>query len=200
MDSRIVNKALNVLTTENYSYNIVSGEWKIDKTPVEECDVIEAVILWARKNTHIHEKGVFAEAVVKKAKQMPEFTHASFVTRCTARDRGKRIAGKHLFAAWCKTVDIEIKGTLEDFIRKNSLLVSKFYNYLANGMISVKKRARIFGELASSVFIGLALKEENDTQAVSNIETARGGMGCNHLRSASTNSTRVQRRRHTGPV
>ena len=158
-----VNKALNVLVSEKYSYNPVTQVWKRGKEVVDEgYDVLACIIRWARDHTTVRDKGAFGYTVLESAKISPELTVSSFSKQRTVRNRNKRIAGKHLFRAWCAAVDVAIVGSLEDFMRRNSLLVKRFYDCLANGMNCVKKRARILGALAASVFFGWDIIDEEE--------------------------------------
>ena len=201
MDTKNLKAVVNALIVENYSFDVISQTWKCGKIPVEEWNIQEFVILWAREHTTIRDKGVFAIEMVNAAKIQPEITYQSFTKKCTARNRCSRLIGKHLFAAWCKATGILIEGSLESFMIRNSLLVKRFYDLLANGMSCVKKRARVLGGLASNVFIGWALCEEEDEEeviAISSLSEVFVQMISStslSLSSQRTNSTRVQRRR-----
>ena len=201
MDTKKLKAVTNALIAENYSFDITSQTWKCGKIPVEEWNIQEFVILWAREHTTIRDKGVFAVEMVNAAKIQPEITYQSFTKKCTARNRCSRLIGKHLFAAWCKATSIHIEGSLESFMIRNSLLVKRFYDLLANGMNCIKKRARVFGGLASNVFVGWALREDSEEEegvieisSLSDVFDQMISSTSSIHSSQRTNSTRVQRR------
>ena len=199
MDTKNLKAVVNALIAENYSFDVISQTWKCGKIPVEEWNIQEFIILWAREHTTIRDKGVFAVEMVTAAKIQPEITYQSFTKKCTARNRCSRLIGKHLFAAWCKATGILIEGSLESFMIRNSLLVKRFYDLLANGMNCIKKRARIFGGLASNVFIGWALREDEEEEEViatsSPSEVFVQMISSPSISSRNTNPTRMQWRR-----
>ena len=199
MDTKNLKAVVNALIAENYSFDVISQTWKCGKIPVEEWNIQEFIILWAREHTTIRDKGVFAVEMVNAAKIQPEITYQSFTKKCTARNRCSRLIGKHLFAAWCKATGILIEGSLESFMIRNSLLVKRFYDLLANGMNCIKKRARIFGGLASNVFIGWALREDEEEEEViatsSPSEVFVQMISSPSISSRNTNPTRMQWRR-----
>jgi len=156
--------ARSTLLAKNYSYNPTKKEWKCRKNVVEECDILVEVIQWSQKNNTFCEHGLFAEELLTESKTLPEFTYSYFIKSKTTHDRGSRISGIELFASYCRYADISIIGSLSEFVAKNSLLVKRLYDLLANGVSCVRKRARIFGKLCSSVFIGWDLKDDDESK------------------------------------
>ena len=156
--SRII--PTRILTNANYSFDASKNAWKCGKKPVDEEEVLIHLIRYA-KSQNIPNAGEWAESVLSEAKTMPEITTGAFMKARMVRNRNRRIAGKYLFQNWASAVGIEITGKLEDFMRRNSLLVNRFYNMIAAGYECCKKQARIAGRVMRSVFIGWELRDED---------------------------------------
>lgn len=149
------------LVAERYTYDPSRDEWKQGKKAVEEENVLIFLIQFARTRK-IQFAGDFGQAALSEVKQFPEISATGFTKECTVRDRNCRTAGKHLFAAWCRRVGIEIVGTLESFMVRNSLLVKRFYDSISGFCGQFRARARVAGQLFSSVVCGIRLKDETD--------------------------------------
>jgi len=148
-----------ILRNANYSFDPARDTWFCGKKTVDEEDVQIYLIRYA-KSENIENAGEYAEYGVRKAKNTPEITTSAFMKTRMVRNRNRRIAGKYLFEKWCIMVKIEIIGGLEDFMRRNSLLVNRFYNEIAAGYECCKRQARIAGRVMRSVFIGWELRDE----------------------------------------
>ena len=153
------------LISEHYSYNNIKKQWKIGKQTVDYETIYITVLQWSRTNNRFREHGLFTEEILAEVIKDPDFTCHSCIKSNIIRRRGSRISGKEIFLVFCKHTGIEIIGTIDEFIAKNSHIVKKFYDYLAKYFpyVSLLKRARIFGKLCSSVFVGLALRDDQDT-------------------------------------
>ena len=95
------------------------------------------------------------------AKSSPELTTSAFMKAHTVRNRNHRTAGKYLFAEWCKEAGITIEGSIEEFARRNSLLVCRFYNELSEAGYHIRKQARVIGQVLRSVFLGIEIIDES---------------------------------------
>jgi len=157
----IVASELRVIARSDYSFDAFRKRWFCKKKPVEEGEVTLFLIHYAQSQ-RIPWAGVWADSVLRAAKEMPELTTRAFVKTRMVRNRNRRIAGKYLFQNWARAVGIEITGKLEEFMARNSLLVARFYNQIAAGYECCKKQARVLGRVMRSVFIGWKLRDEED--------------------------------------
>jgi len=157
-------EATKELQNAKYSFDSSRNAWFCGKKPIEEEEVLIHLIRYA-KSQNIEWAGEWAKSELETAKMTPELTTARFVKAHMVRNRNRRIAGKYLFLRWAKEVGIEIVGKLDDFMRKNSLIVNRFYNEIAAGYECCRKQARAAGRVMRSVFIGWDLRDE-DTEEI----------------------------------
>jgi len=152
-------KPARIIQNANYSFDSLRNAWFRGKKPVNEEDVLVWLIRYA-KGQNVLNAGEWAAKALESAKQTPELTTGAFVKARMVRNRNRRTAGKYLFQNWAHAVGIEIVGSLEDFMRRHSLVVARFYNEIARGFACCKKQARIAGRVMRSVFFGWDLRDE----------------------------------------
>ncbi len=159
------NKAKNYLFDQNLSYNPSKEIWKYNRQTIDYEIVYLDLLQWSRENNTFREHGLFVEEVLTDVMTDPNFTGPSYLKSKIVRKRGNRISGKLLFLEYCRHTGIKIIGSIEEFTIKNNHIVKKFYDYLAKCLTSLDiiKRARIFGKLFSSVFVGIDLKDDAPT-------------------------------------
>ena len=157
------NAAKNYLLNKVLSYNPSKEIWKYNKQTIDYEIVYMDLLQWSRMTNSFREHGLFVEEVLADVMTDPNFTGLSYIKSKIVRKRGNRISGKHLFSVYCRHTGIKIIGSIEEFTIKNNHIVKKFYDYLAKHFpnLSIIKRARIFGKLFSSVFIGIDLRTED---------------------------------------
>jgi hypothetical protein len=167
------------LLAQGYTYHPTKKRWKCGKKKIDHETMLVGVIKWSRTNSPFKEHGLFAHAVLKDLTKDPDFTASSYIKSRIIQKRGNRISGKEVFFEYCKLTGIEIIGTVEEFAAKNSHKVKKIYDHLAGCFpyISISKRARIFGKLFSSVFIGIALRGDTETRSVSPMLSTPSNLG-----------------------
>jgi len=173
-------KAVKIyLLTQGYTYNPAKKRWKCGKKKIDHETMLVGVIIWSRANSPFKEHGLFAQETLKDLIKDPDFTARSYIESQVIQKRGNRISGKEVFAEYCKLTGIEIIGTVEDFAAKNSHKLKQFYDRLAGCFpyVSISKRARIFGKLFSSVFIGIALRGDTETRSVSPLLSILSNLG-----------------------
>lgn len=183
-------KTTKALLNEKYSFDSARNVWKCGKKPIDDEEVLIHLIQYA-KSQNIANAGEWAEKEFIRAKSAPEITTSAFVKERMVRNRNRRIAGKYLFAEWCSSVGIEIIGKLEDFMKRNSLLVSRFYNQIAAGYECCKKQARVAGRVMRSVFIGWELRDEDAEER--SAEARRSSAQSQHHTRAEPNREGLRR-------
>jgi len=160
-----MTKSTTTLRTANYSFDAGRNQWYAGKQPVNEEEILIKLIKSA-KSQNIRNAGEYAERELNRIKQSPETTARVWSKKHLIRNRNNRIAGKYLFESWCGSVGIQITGKLEDFMVRNSLLVSRFYNEIAAVFGSYKKQARVLGKVSNSVFFGIDIRVFTDVMHV----------------------------------